>query len=78
MHANATNLLLPGTLTPLLPAGYATTSATHLSVEKLEQVVAATSEQQAQARATLNWESRAAVVEYLLLERDVLGICALW
>lgn len=58
--------------------GYATTSATHLEAEKFKQVVAAESEEQALARASLDWTSRAAVMQYLLVDRDLLAVCGLW
>lgn len=62
----------------LTALGYATTSATHLKAGKLEQLVAAVSATQAQARATLDWDNKKEVVKFLVLERDLLGICGLW
>lgn len=62
----------------LTALGYATTSATHFRVEKLEQLVALVSAAQGTARDALDWADKAATVKYLLLERDMLGICGPW
>lgn len=58
--------------------GYATTSAQHLTKEKLVALVGETTKKQAAMRATLDWGNRTAVVQHLETDRDLVAVCGAW
>ena len=58
--------------------GYATTSATHLSEAKYQQLMKQKTLQQAQERWKLDWQNKIAVVKFLVVERDLVALSGSW